>query len=93
MNKIIEVANHLKKQMLEKFPGKPSTLIIKIWEDDDFMIDCKFGDGEKIHKLQYHKFRGTTEYMEEECLSNAIKEDAFGNTFYIPEELITYLNK
>ena len=93
MNEIIETANSLKKQMMEKFPGKPSTIVIKIWEDDDFMVDCKFGDGEKIYKLQYHKFRNTIEYMEEEIISNAVKEDAYGNTFYIPDELIKYLNK
>ena len=33
------------------------------------------------------------EYMEEEIISNAVKEDAYGNTFYIPDELIKYLNK
>ena len=90
---LIEIGNNLRTEMRKKFPHYGNTIVIHIWEDNDYRVECRCGTGERVHTLTYHHSLGTTVWDEEVMLSNAIKVDAQGNTYYIPDELIPYLNK
>lgn len=83
----------LKNLMNEKFPGCFNTIMINIWDDGDYRVICRYGtNDELIHNFVYHKFTDTTEYIQDVFLANAIKSDKLGNQFYIPNELIPFLN-
>jgi hypothetical protein len=88
---ISEIADELKKDMLKLFPDCSSTIMITVWEDGDYSVHCRYGDGEVIHILHFQKSVAKVEYIVEPFLSNAVKTDKFGNKYYIPDELIRYL--
>ena len=84
----------VKLKFVDAFPDKPFTVMVLIWDDGDFKITCQYGDKQFIHKMIYHDSLhddGIT-YEKEEYASDAVKIDKDGNRFYIPDELIPYLN-
>ena len=91
--KIFDICKKLKKQMGELNPTHQSTTIIRMWEDDDFDVECRCGVGENVHILRYQMSKNKIEYILDKFLSNAVKVDEYGNKYYVPNELIKYMNK
>ena len=93
MQEIFEQIKLVSAKMEEKFPGMPYTVMIHIWQDFDYAVTCRHGDGTNIYNFRYQKSKDTITYKEEPCLSNAIKLDELGNEYYIPPHLIHLINE
>ena len=97
-NKMKEIEDKIKlvvKELLEKFPNVSYTIKILLWNDNDYMVTATHGDSNNniIHSFEYYSQKLYVEYVSCPFLEKAIKEDKFGNKYYIPDELIMHLNK
>ncbi len=81
------------KSFFEKtFKDKPYTVNILLWNDGDYRLELRHGVDDKVFVFRYDKSDDKISGLEEVMLSKAIKVDALGNHYYVPEELIPYLN-
>ena len=81
---IQQKSREVKALMLEKFPNTSNTIMIYIWDDGDFKVECRYGSGEgKIYTISYHKFSNQFDNMEEYIPYDAMKIDEFGNKIYV----------
>lgn len=91
---IFEKIDEAKKLMKEKFPNNHHTIKILMWDDGDYLVECRHATPDLIiHNFKYHKSKGAFEFSSNPCVSNAIKVDEYGKEYYVPNELIPYLNK
>ena len=91
--KIEKISNYLRKKTKEKYPKYGNTIIISLWEDGDYQVECRCGIGDKIYSIRYHKFSNRIFSSFENMVTNAVKHDEYGNLYYIPTELIEYINQ
>jgi hypothetical protein len=96
MNKeILKQYDLVKEDFLKRFPNTSYTTITTIWDDGDFTITTQHGDeNSTLHCVEYYSGRGTIEYTTDNRVGiGAIKRDYDGREYYIPSELVKYLNK
>lgn len=93
MKDIEEKIEMVRKALFEKFPNAPHTIIMHLWDDGDYQVTARYGDEESIHNFSYYTQDDFITYEKDKFLSSAIKEDKYGNQYYVPEELIGLLNK
>lgn len=68
------------------------TTKILIWNDGSFLVSLKHGTQEAYHEFSYHSDKRIVEHTKDIFQTDAVKEDAFGREYYVPNELIKYLN-
>lgn len=68
------------------------TTKIVIWNDESFLVTLKHGNYNSIYEFDYHSENKFVEISKNNFIANAIKEDAIGREYYVPNELIEYLN-
>jgi|GEM_PF-5250021 len=78
MEEIFQKGIELKNKMLELFPDSCSTICINIWEDGDYLVQCRYGLENLIHVFRYTKFTDEIKY---------IKETFFFEDIYVMDEL------
>ncbi len=44
----------VKQDILTRFPDCRYTVRILLWDDDTSSVECRYGDGEKIHTSTFH---------------------------------------
>lgn len=90
-----EYIEKCKKEMFKHFDTDIYyTVKILIWNDGDFKVVITHGDkNADSHIFSIHKsVSEDVSYVTTPFLSNAVKEDKYGNLYYVPNELIRYLN-
>jgi len=92
MNNFSDKIEVVRKTMFEMFPNCHHTIIINLWDDGDYTVTAQHGDNEKIHRFCYYTQDPVVRYTSEPFLTKAIKMDKYGNTYYVPDELIPILN-
>lgn len=92
MNDIIELC---KVEMYKKFPNAAHTIRILLWDDGDYEIRAVHGndDDKLIHNFTYYSQEPYVKYNTERMVSGAVKYDELGNEYYVPEELIKFLQE
>jgi hypothetical protein len=92
--RVLEHYKLVEDDFKKRFPDASYTMMLNIWDDGDFKIVAQHGDSQDtIHIVEYYSGEGSIIYYTEKMQSNAIKVDKFGYKYYIPNELIKYLNK
>ena len=44
----------VKNDILDRFPGCSYTITILLWDDETDLVECRYGDGNTIHRSIYY---------------------------------------
>jgi hypothetical protein len=94
LNNISKVSSELTKRMKDKFGEDIEyTLQVLMWLDDDYAVECRYGTEDMTYTFIYQHSTGEVTYNEDKFLPGAVvKKDYLSNKYYVPSELIKYLN-
>ena len=94
-NEILLYYKLIESEFKKLFPSKEYTIITTVWNDSDFKITAQHGDDNNIiHYLTYLSSKKTIEYYTYNGVDvGAIKIGRDGKEYYVPNELVKYLNE
>jgi len=74
--KLFEDIETVKKALQNKFPNKPYTIRILLWDDSTSNIECTYGDGEKNYVFTFKD--GVLSYNEIDTNGKVMVLNKFG---------------
>ncbi len=94
-DKIKHATEVVRIKLLGEFPDTPYTIVINIWNDDDFKVIAQCGDSDDmLHQfIFYTQEPDIVKYSKQKLLSKSIAYDAVGNRIYIPDELRSQISE
>lgn len=55
ITKLDDIISLVKDDMIERFPDCSYTIRILLWNDDTSLVECRHGDGKKLHISRYYQ--------------------------------------
>ena len=93
--RVLEQYKLVEEDFKERFPDVSYTMIVTVWDDGDFTVVAQHGDYNNVmHYVEFYSGRGTIEYTTHNDVGvGAIRRSRDGKDYYVPNELIKYLNR
>jgi hypothetical protein len=82
MKNIEDKITMVKSDMLTRFPNCHHTIKILLWDDNTDMVECRYGDAEKIYVSRYYNDKLEFYEIDIRGRKNGMLVDEFGEEYF-----------